>query len=553
MTTTAAEFQSYLDAPEGGQLEFKSATGSFHFEELVKYSVALANEGGGKIILGVTDRRPRTVVGTKAFTEPGRTAAGLFDRLHRRIPVEEYSHAGTRVLIVHVPSRPPGAALNYNGTYWMRAGDALVPISEPRLREIFMENGPDFSAEPTSAQLADLDPPAIADFRTRWSRKAQNPRILGWSDQDTLANAELAANGQLLHAALLLFGTRVTLGRLLPQAEVVFEYRANEAAGAAQDREEYREGFFLFHDRLWERINLRNDRQTYQEGFFNLDLPTFDERSIREATLNAFAHRDYRQGGSVFVRQYPRRLEIVSPGGFPPGVTAENIVEQQNPRNRRLAEALAKCGLIERSGQGMDVMVQQSVKQSKPLPDFTGTSAHSVKLTLNGSVGNPAFVRFLEKVGAEQIETFSTQDFLVLDALQRGNPVPDAMRPALTHLLELGVVESLGRGKGVRHLLSRNLYAQLRAAGTYTRKRGLDHETNKELLLKHLRDSGKDGAPLSELCQVLPSLSESAVQRLLYELRSEDRVTLVGSRRWSRWHASPAKAQPAAPPLESGP
>jgi len=53
---------------------------------------ALANEGGGKVILGVTDRRPRQVVGTKAFAEPGRTAAGLFDRLHRRMPVEEYSH-----------------------------------------------------------------------------------------------------------------------------------------------------------------------------------------------------------------------------------------------------------------------------------------------------------------------------------------------------------------------------------------------------------------------------------------------------------------------------
>lgn len=37
-----------------------------------------------------------------------------------------------------------------------------------------------------------------------------------------------------------------------------------------------------------------------------LDVPTFDERSIREAILTAVSHRDYRQGGNVFVRQYPR-------------------------------------------------------------------------------------------------------------------------------------------------------------------------------------------------------------------------------------------------------
>ncbi|HEY9449689.1 MAG TPA: ATP-binding protein, partial [Gemmatimonadaceae bacterium] len=48
----------------------------------------------------------------------------------------------------------------------------------------------------------------------------------------------------------------------------------------------------------------------------------------------------------LLVRQYVRRLEVVSPGGFPPGITLENVLDQQNPRNRRLAEAFARCGLI---------------------------------------------------------------------------------------------------------------------------------------------------------------------------------------------------------------
>ena len=112
MPTTESEFLSHLTAPEGSRLEFKEAKTNFHFEELVKYCVALANEGGGKIILGVTDARPRQVVGTAAFGEPGRTEAGLFQNLHRRIPVEEYEHDGKRVLIIHVPSRPRGEALS---------------------------------------------------------------------------------------------------------------------------------------------------------------------------------------------------------------------------------------------------------------------------------------------------------------------------------------------------------------------------------------------------------------------------------------------------------
>ena len=92
MTTTPEQFQAWLNAPEGTRLEFKTASNNYHFEDLVDYCVALANEGGGEIILGVTDRRPRQVVGTAAFSEPGRTEAGLHQRLSHRIPVEEFFH-----------------------------------------------------------------------------------------------------------------------------------------------------------------------------------------------------------------------------------------------------------------------------------------------------------------------------------------------------------------------------------------------------------------------------------------------------------------------------
>lgn len=70
--TTAADFKSILEAAEGSRLEFKEAKNRYDFDELLHYCVALANEGGGKIVLGVTDKRPRHVVGTQAFLEPGR-------------------------------------------------------------------------------------------------------------------------------------------------------------------------------------------------------------------------------------------------------------------------------------------------------------------------------------------------------------------------------------------------------------------------------------------------------------------------------------------------
>jgi ATP-dependent DNA helicase RecG len=530
------EIARWLGEPEGERLEFKTARNRYDFEELLKYCVALANEGGGKIILGVTDERPRSVIGTAAFAEPGRTEAGLFQRLHHRIQVEETSYQDRRLLIVHVPSRLPGTAWECDGRYLRRAGDDLVPIPGNELQLMFAEGGPDFSAQAMDVGLDGLSQPAVAVFRDRWARKAGNPRIMDWDDATLLTNAELLQDDRLNVAALVLLGTREALGRYLAQAEIVFEYRSTEAAGPAQDRLELREGFLLSHDVLWERINRRNDRQSYQDGLFRYDIQTFDEVAVREALLNAVAHRDYRLGGSIFVRQYARRLEVVSPGGFPSGITPENILDQQNPRNRRLAEALGKCGLIERAGQGLNLMVESAVRQSKPLPDFAGSSPHEVRLLLAGTVQDPAFIRFLERVGEERLRSFSTHDFLALDALRRHQPLPATLESRLPALVDTGVVERHGRGRGVRYILSRGMYAALGQRGAYTRERGLDHETNKALLVQHISQNDAEGCPLGELRQVLPALSGPQVQGLLQELRAEGRIRVEGARRWARWH-----------------
>lgn len=532
-----AELRELLAAPEGRQLEFKQAAHRFDFDELARYCVAIANEGGGSIVFGITDSRPRRILGTAAFPEPGSTEASLFQRIGQRVSVAEVMLDDQRVVVVTVPSRLAGTAWSDRGTYWMRTGEALVPMSDERLRAIHAEGAPDFSAELCGeANFGNLDAGAIAEFRRRWARREGNPRIETWNDEQVLRCAELARDGALSYAALLLFGTRDTLTRFAPQAEIVFEYRSSETAGPAQDRDEYREGFLLYQDRLWERINQRNDRQSYQDGLFRAEIPTFDEATIREAILNAFCHRDYRTEGSVFVRQFAKRLEVTSPGGLPPGITTENILDEQHPRNRRLAEALGRCGLVERSGQGMNLMFERAIRQSKALPDFSGTAPHVVRLTLRGQMTNPRFLAFLERVGEETLASFDTRDLLVLDHLQRGDHVPFGLSGRLPRLVQIGVVESIGRGRGTQYLLSRRFATALGQRAAYTRRRGLDREQNKELLYRHVVDADDEGgSPMSELQQVLPGLSRDSIRRLLEDLRREGRVRLAGERRGARW------------------
>jgi len=67
MNATPEQLKAWMKASEDEHLEFKAAKERFDFEKLVKYCVALANEGGGKIVLGITDKKPRKVAGTQAL------------------------------------------------------------------------------------------------------------------------------------------------------------------------------------------------------------------------------------------------------------------------------------------------------------------------------------------------------------------------------------------------------------------------------------------------------------------------------------------------------
>ena len=531
------QLRAWLQGAEDEHLECKEAKSGFNLGKLLRYCAALANERGGRLVLGVTDRRPRHVVGSEAFRDLERVKLRLVEKLHLRIDVQEVAHPGGRVLVFDVPSRPIGMPVPVDGAYWMRSGGSLVPMTPDMLRRIFDEGVTDFSAEICpGASLADLAPAAIDRFRAMWSRKWRTNALADLSHEQLLADAELFYSDEgVTYAALILFGTRAALGRRLAQSEVVFEYRADETPGPAQQREEHREGFFLFYNALWKAINLRNDRQHFRDGLFVWDIPTFNEAAVREAVLNAVSHRDYRLAGSVFVRQFPRRIEIVSPGGFPPGITAENILWKQLPRNRRIAETFSKCGLVERAGQGVDQMFQQCIREGKPRPDFSRTDTHQVWLTLAGDVQDPQFLRFLEKVGAERSTSFATDELLLLDLLRREEPVPERLRPRLATLRQQGIIEHVGRGRTARHILSGRFYGFVGKKGLYTRKRGLDRETNKQLLLKHIHENREEGSPLRDLCDVLPALTRGQVQRLLRDLKADGRVHCAGRTRAGRW------------------
>ena len=140
MPITADQVDIWRQSPsEHGRLEFKEAKVQYDYRKMCQYCVAIANEGGGFLVLGITDRPPRRVVGTQAFSDVTGQAQKLFESLGFRVDVEEVQHPDGRVVVLDIPSRPRGTAYHLDGAYLMRSGEALVPMSEDQLRRVFAE------------------------------------------------------------------------------------------------------------------------------------------------------------------------------------------------------------------------------------------------------------------------------------------------------------------------------------------------------------------------------------------------------------------------------
>ncbi len=525
--------EELLDEKEGEGYQFKEAKNHFDAKEAARCCCALSNCGGGKLVFGITDKRPRKVVGSRAFEQPERTRMGLMDQLKVMIDFQILDYQDKRVLVFDVAARPIGLPVQVDGVAWWYEGDSLIPMPEEIRRKVYAEAGVDFSCEICqAAKLCDLNEASIEEFRRKWVQKSGNKRLQSLSAEQLLYDAAAITEEGITYAALILFGKQEALRKYLPQAEIVFEYRSSEVSGPASQREEFREGFFSCYDRIWNLINLRNDKQHYQEGFFVYDILTFNERVVREAILNAASHRNYQMGGSIFIRQYRDRLVVESPGGFPNGVTVENILDRQMPRNRRIAEILALCGLVERSGQGMNLIYELSIKEAKRLPDFSGTDDYFVKITLNGLILDKKMLLVINQIGNERWETLTTADFLIINDLYHENAVKANLRSHLKRLVELGIVEHVSRNK---YALARSLYVAAGRTGTYTRIVGLDRDTNKELLLKHIHNNGMKGTPFKELEQVLPGQSRSQIQVFLRELRRDGKIYCEGKTHGAKW------------------
>lgn len=523
--TTIREFNEWLKQPEDCNLEFKEAKQALSKSDLADYCAAISNEGGGKFILGVNDRKK--IVGTKAFTNTYTQLSNrLLNELKIRVNVEELMHSDGRILIFHIPSYPPGKPIKSRNIYLMRAGASITVMDDATLKQKLNEVSPDFSAQIVNQlKLQDLDNIAIKNFQYRWAQKAKREDYLKFSKEKVLRSIGVLNENGFNYASLILFGTKEKIEEKLPDAEIIFEWRQKVGQITHDFRINWRDAFFKIFNHIWEVINARNIRIPFQEGLVQREIYAFSEKPVREAILNAVAHRDYTiSQKSIFIKAFPEEFIIESPGGFPPGITIENILCEKAWRNRKISEVFEKAGLAERSGQGMDDIFNITIKEGKGLPDLSDSNDFLVKLKIPAKIQDKQFILFLEKIANKKQVSFSFEEIYELERIRTQQIIvnPEFRK----RFLDLGIIEKIGRTRGTKYILSHNYYIHEGKTGIHTRVKGISRDKYKELILNHLKTNRK--GYLKDFKDVFPELKPMDISNLLRELRADGEIFYTG-------------------------
>lgn len=480
------------------KVEFKKAETQFNYNNgrrsLLGYIVALANEGGGTIILGIKEKKttPHEVCGSMAWHgQEGKLEEDIYRDKQIRVKTEILYSNDKRVLIIHVPSRPVGKTLKFEDVPLMRVGEDLLPMSDDQLFKILQEQEPDFSATICPGlTLADLDEMAILKLKEAYSKKQDNPQFLTLKNKQALSDLGLMIENGVTYAALILVGTAAALRKYLPQSAINLEYRNSLTQINFDNRKVFPGPYYLTIEEIWELINQRNGKVPVQQGPYIFDIPFFNKEVIREAINNAVAHRNYRMTSEVVIKQFPNEMHVLNPGGFPMGVTLENLLTvNSTPRNRLLADAMAKTGVVERSGQGVDKIYYQTISEAKPEPDYSRSDNYQVELRLSAIVEDKAFSLFIHQIQQERNETekLSVQDVLTLNKIRKGESSGTLDSEIFIKLEKEGLIEKHGKTRGIYYILSKAYFEFTDEKGKYSKTTDWDEMQIFYIILKHLQ------------------------------------------------------------------
>ncbi|TRZ78637.1 transcriptional regulator [bacterium] len=542
---TLEELKKLMGSRENEHLEFKEAKSSFSVlgnsgknrKCVLGYCVGLGNKRGGKLILGITEKFPRKIVGSLAIQNPEEVKSQIYRNLGVSIEIEElFDTNSKRIVIIYIPSRKIGTRLKFYGIPLMRIGEELLEMDDVTENKILNEIKPDWSAMICrNATIDDLDSKAISVARKNY--KTKNPKLAQeiekWNDKTFLNKSKLTIKGKVTNTAILLLGKEES-GSLISPAISQITWILKGKDGIEKDYEHFFCPLLLSVEDLYKKIRNLKYRYIKDESLFPEEVNMYAPYVIRESLHNCIAHQDYSLCGRIQVIENEEGcLLFTNKGRFIPE-SIENVIKTDSPqecyRNKFLANAMVNLDMIDTIGSGIKRMFTVQKEKFFPLPSYDFLD-EKVSVTIYGKILDLNYAKVLA-----HHKDLTLLEIMLLDQVQKHKHIP---KIGAKQLKEKNLIE--GRYP--------NLYISEQVAGTtgemaqYIKNRPFHKEHYKKLvkdyIMKYRSASRQNIDEL--LMSVLPDIlddkqKKKKISNLLYDLSKNDKVIInIGTDKNSQW------------------
>ena len=531
-----SELWAIFGSHEHERLDFKQKPARSLFESIA----AMAMTDGGVVAVGIRDDRSfaGATLGQKARD-------AVLDAGHKcgvQVQVREIMVDENPVMLVAVPEVRGRIVTTPDGRLLRRVGSSCQPLVGDALAR-FVREREERSAEEEPAldlDLGDLGLDLVntaleADSKRRIKRQ---DLIRGLIDLEVAKPAEPPLDPFVMRSAAVLFSKDPAKSVPGAAVQIVRREGVGPGQGPVFERKELRGPIPELLDGALAFIDRHTSHKEAVVGTHRERIPEYPSTVLREAVLNALAHRDYGLAGStVDISIWDDRIEIQSPGPLPGHITLDNMRAEHYSRNRRLMHVLKLFSLVEEYGEGIDRMFHEMEERLMEPPHFTATES-SVTVTLFHrsalSIDDQAWLSLLGHI------ELSPQERRILVQARHGDGVtPRQLRRIFGDEVDVeallqgarakGLLTRVGRGGGVRHVLSDEVVMRAGGGGVEARTR------KRQSLLDEIRRRGS--LSTAEAAALLGEEDRGFVRQILDDLVRAGEVSPRGRTRARRYHS----------------
>ncbi len=537
LSMSADEFWALIGTQEHERVDFKVRPPG----GLKEVFPAMAMTDGGIVALGVTDarelrgcpldQRVRDQVGDVAHS------TGV-DVQMRQVEVE-----GTPILLVAVPAITGRIVTTPDGRLLRRVGSSNRPLVGDALARFVLQRDerPAEDERVTVFDPDDFDLPLVNKALTNDGRPSirRSELLRGLMDLGVAEPAPPPSDPFVTNAAVLLFAVDPRRHVKGAAIQIVRRVGLGPGPGATKAREELSGPIPELAERALDFIGRQTASFETVVGRTRSRIREYPEEVLREAVLNALAHRDYGlPGATVDITIWDDRVEIRSPGSLPGHITVDNIREEHYSRNRRIMRVLKQLDLVEEYGDGVDRMIDGMEQRLMEAPQFVATPTSVTVVLKNRSLVSLEDQVWLGVLGDLDLTTAERR--ALVEARHRGEVTPRRLRQLMPSVdsgsvlrgaVLKGLLVRVGRAGGSRYVLSDEVVLRAGTRGIQARER------RRQTLLDELRRRGS--LSTAEAAEFLEEDDKVSVRRLLKDLVRAGLAREEGVKRGRRYVAVP--------------